>query len=628
MGRGRLHPRASLTEAGLAARRPIRVAHVATVDLTLRFLLLPQLERLREAGYEVTGISAPGPWVAELEAAGIRHVAWHNATRSWDLRADGRAYAELTRILRDGRFDVVHTHNPKPGVMGRIAARRSGVPVVVNTVHGLYAKPEDRLRRRVPVLALEGLAARFSDLELYQSEEDLAWARRLGVVGRDRSVLLGNGTDLERFRPDAVDRDTVHALRDELGIPRDAVVVGAVGRLVAEKGYLELFEAARRVRAGRPNVRFLVVGSPDEDKSDGIGRDELAAAADDVVFAGWRTDVRDLLAAMDVFVLASWREGLPRSAVEAAAMARPMVLTDIRGCREVARDEVEGLLVPPRDPDALTEAIGRLVDDEALRTRLGAAARTRAVERFDERAVARTIVEHYGRLVERHVPGRMVAETTEAEVLDLSLGARIRPARPQDAPYLARLHREALPDSFLPLLGQGFLRRLLRGPGHRPGGRGRGGRGRPRGGGVRDRSAVRAGLLPAVLPAPRDPGRPRRSAQAPSSRHPPAGPRVIVVRAGRTAVSGRRAPVDRPGPGLARQRARPGAGRPGGRLPGRPPGPGDRCGGECRQPHRQRVLPEPRLRAPRAALRPRGPGVEPPGPGRVLILVPTHGGPA
>jgi glycosyltransferase involved in cell wall biosynthesis/ribosomal protein S18 acetylase RimI-like enzyme len=463
IGRGRLHPRECLTQAGVAARRrPIRVAHVATVDLTLRFLLLPQLERLREAGYEVTGISAPGPWVAELEAAGIRHVAWHNATRSWDLRADGRAFAELTRILRGGRFDVVHTHNPKPGVMGRIAARRAGVPVVVNTVHGLYAKPEDRLRRRVPVLALEGLAARFSHLELYQSEEDLAWARRLGVVDRHRSVLLGNGTDLERFRPGAVDRDTVHALRDELGIPRDAVVVGAVGRLVAEKGYRELFEAARRVRAGRPNVRFLVVGSPDEDKSDGIGRDELAAAADDVVFAGWRTDVRDLLAAMDVFVLASWREGLPRSAVEAAAMARPMVLTDIRGCREVARDGVEGLLVPPRDPDALTQAIGRLVDDEALRTRLGAAARIRAVERFDERAVARTIVEHYGRLVERHVPGRTIAETSEAEaeVLDLSVGARIRRARQQDAPHLARLHGEALPDSFLPLLGEGFLRRL------------------------------------------------------------------------------------------------------------------------------------------------------------------------
>jgi glycosyltransferase involved in cell wall biosynthesis/ribosomal protein S18 acetylase RimI-like enzyme len=433
---------------------------VATVDLTLRFLLLPQLERLREAGYEVTGISAPGPWVAELEAGGVRHVAWHNATRSWDLRADGRAFGELTRILREGRFDVVHTHNPKPGVMGRIAARRAGVPVVVNTVHGLYAKPEDRLRRRVPVLALEGLAARFSDLELYQSEEDLAWARRLGVVGRSRSVLLGNGTDLERFRPDAVDPDTVLGLRDELGIPRDALVVGAVGRLVAEKGYRELFAAARRVRARRPDVRFLVVGSPDEDKADGLGPDELAEASDDVVFAGWRTDVRDLLAAMDVFVLASWREGLPRSAVEAAAMARPMVLTDIRGCREVARDGVEGLLVRPRDPEALTQAIGRLVDDEALRTRLGAAARIRAVERFDERAVARTIVEHYGRLVERHVPGRTIAETTEAQVLDLSLGARIRRARPQDAPHLARLHREALPDSFLPLLGDGFLRRL------------------------------------------------------------------------------------------------------------------------------------------------------------------------
>jgi glycosyltransferase involved in cell wall biosynthesis len=118
----------------------------------------------------------------------------------------------------------------------------------------------------------------------------------------------------------------------------------------------------------------------------------LDAASEDVVLAGWREDVADLMALMDVFVLPSWREGLPRSAVEAAASGVPLVLTDIRGCREVVRDGVEGTLVPVRSPVALAAAIARLLDDPDLRLRMGRAARARAEERFDEARVARTIV--------------------------------------------------------------------------------------------------------------------------------------------------------------------------------------------------------------------------------------------
>lgn len=153
---------------------PIRVAHVTTVDVTLWVLLRNQLARIRDEGFEVTGISAPGPWVSALEAEGNRHLPWPHATRSWNLRSDGRAFLELLAILRRERFDVVHTHNPKPGVLGRVAARIGGVGCVLNTVHGLYAMPGDRLAKRVPVLTMEWLAARCSDLELYQSEEDLA----------------------------------------------------------------------------------------------------------------------------------------------------------------------------------------------------------------------------------------------------------------------------------------------------------------------------------------------------------------------------------------------------------------------------------------------------------------------
>jgi glycosyltransferase involved in cell wall biosynthesis/ribosomal protein S18 acetylase RimI-like enzyme len=405
-----------------------RVAHITTVDLTARFLLLPQLRRLRDQGFDVTSVSAPGPWTAALEAEGIR----------------------LVRILRRERFDLVHTHNPKPGVLGRVAARMAGVPAVMNTVHGLYATPEDRLGKRWTVLGLERFAARFSDLELYQSEEDLAWARRIGLVRGSKAVLLGNGTDLSRFDPAAVSVERLEELRRELGIPEGALVVGTVGRLVAEKGYRELFAAARRVRAALPEARFLVIGSPDHDKADAITEHEIERAGRDVVFAGWREEVRDLYAVMDLFVLPSWREGLPRSAIEAAAMGRPMVLTDIRGCREVVQDGVEGLLVPSRAPARLAEAIRSLLEDAPARERMGAAARRRAEERFDERRVAQIVIDHTRALLEK--VGRVPRPNA----------ATVRAARPEDAGAMARLHREGLPDSFLPILGDRFLRRLYR----------------------------------------------------------------------------------------------------------------------------------------------------------------------
>jgi glycosyltransferase involved in cell wall biosynthesis len=441
--------------AGMSATngRPLRVAHVTTTDLTLRYLLLGQLRRLRDEGYEVTGISAPGPHAAELEAAGIRFLPWRSATRSWDPRADLRAFGELYSLLRRERFDLVHTHNPKPGLIGRVAARLARVPVIVNTVHGLYATPGDRLRKRVAVLGLERLAARCSHLELYQSEEDLRWARRIRLVRRRRSELLGNGTDLSRFDPALVSPERAAELRRELGLPADALVVGMVGRLVAEKGYRELFAAAREVRSRDPNVRFLAVGAPDLDKADAITQEELERAAGDVLVTGWRDDVRDLLAVMDVFVLASWREGMPRSAIEAAAMRRPLLLTDIRGCREVARHEVEALLVPPRDPGALAAAILRLAGDPALRERLAAAARQRAEERFSEATVAERVVQAYERLLrsrgDQPVPVRNGAPT-------------IRPAAAGDAAAMARLHADGMPDAFLPALGLGFLTRLYR----------------------------------------------------------------------------------------------------------------------------------------------------------------------
>ena len=376
-----------------------RLVHLTTTDMSLDWLLRPQLLAFADAGYEVFGVSAPGPHVEALEAAGIRHVALGHATRSMAPADDVRAFAELHAVLRQLRPTIVHTHNPKPGIYGRVAARATGTPIVVNTVHGLYAVPDDPVAKRVVVYGLERLASACSQAELVQNREDLETLARIGVP-RSKLHLLGNGVDLARFDPERADVDGRAELRASVGATDDDIVVGLVGRLVAEKGYREVFAAARLLRDRRPHIRFVVIGPDDPDKADAITRaetDEVAATAN-VTFLGARTDVDQWYTAMDLYLLASHREGFPRSAMEAGAMGLPVVTSDIRGCREVVVDGRNGYLVPARDPIAIAEAVASLADDAGRRAAFSRAARDHARAHFDQQAVIDLTLGVYERL--------------------------------------------------------------------------------------------------------------------------------------------------------------------------------------------------------------------------------------
>ncbi len=368
--------------------RALRVAHLTTVDMSLALLLPTELSVDVAAGWETYGISAPGRYVPAVEALGVTHLPLASLTRSWDVRRDAAAARELAAALRDLRPDVLHTHNPKTGVLGRVIGRALGVPVVVNTCHGLWASPADPLRRRLPVYAAEVAAAAFSHAELYQNGTDL---QTLQPWVRTRTAaVVGNGTDLTAFVPSREQRRRVRA---ELGVADEELLVGGVGRLVEEKGVRELAEAARRL-AGR--ATFVWVGPPDPDKPDALAG-ELAG----VRLLGERRDMAAVYNALDVFVLPSYREGFSRSAMEAAACGTATVLSDIRGCREVGDHGTHLLLAAPRDATALTTAVGRLLDDPPLRERLGAAARERALSCFDQRAIAARSLATYADVARR-----------------------------------------------------------------------------------------------------------------------------------------------------------------------------------------------------------------------------------
>ena len=375
-----------------------RLVHLTAADISLALLLGPQLRAFAAQGMEVIGVSAPGPFVDRLEEWGIRHVPLAHSSRSVSPGDDLLAIPELVRVFRALRPDIVHTHNPKPGLFGRLAARAVGVPGIVNTVHGLYATAEDPPFRRAVVYALERVAASCSQVELVQNPDDVATLRRLGIPA-DRLVLLGNGVDLERFQPRRTIEDIARARR-ELGVDPSAVVAGTVGRLVWGKGFKELFAAAEQMRALRPEVVFVVVGPIDEAKGDALTDADVAEATGlgNVVFTGHRDDVELLYPGFDVFVLPSHREGFPRSAMEAAASGLPVVATDIRGCRQVVDHGVNGLLVPLLDVDALTAAVADLAGDPARRGTMGARSRAKAESEFDDRQVIETTLDAYRRL--------------------------------------------------------------------------------------------------------------------------------------------------------------------------------------------------------------------------------------
>lgn len=375
----------------------LRIAQVATSSMSVRLLLLDQIKALQADGHDVVAVCAPGTWVESVRSAGVTVLTVPMEREIAPLR-DLRSMAALTTCFRQHKFDVVHTHTPKAGLIGPVAARLAGVPQIVHTVHGLlFHDRMSRLRQSI-FWVPEKITATFCDRILSQSREDVERAVHSRLCSPDKISYIGNGIDIARFAPQAT-YERSQKLR-EVGLQHSDFVVGSVGRLVEEKGFRELFAAAETLTTRYPQLKFVVIGPRETDQNDALNNDYM----DDlqrrgvVRFVNWCDDVRPWYAAMDLFVLPSYREGIPRACMEAAAMTRPIVASDIRGCREVVIDGETGLLVPPRDVPQLVDAIERLYQDRNLAARMGERGRRHIVTNFDIKDVCRRLCEFYAEL--------------------------------------------------------------------------------------------------------------------------------------------------------------------------------------------------------------------------------------
>jgi len=387
-------------EAARTAVRPIRIAQVATTAASIRYLLTDHIQRLTDEGYDVEAVCAPDDNLPKVERAGIR-VRLIPFEREPSPRADLKTLLALRALFRERRYHVVHSHTPKAGLLAPLAGRLAGTPVVLHTVHGLLFHDRSPWQNKLLGGACELWTAKLAHRLLSQSREDIDVVRRVHFKRADAVDYIGNGIDIARFSPDVAARAR-EATRAALGIAPGEVVVGMVGRLVREKGFVEFFEAMRRAMAARSVVRTLIVGPNDKGQSDGLNPETFAATLDPArtTWLGHRDDLPELYAAMDVFALPSYREGIPRTLMEASAMGLPVVASNIRGCREVLKDGVTGILVEPRTVEPLAEAVLRLADDASLRARLGAAGRAHIVAAFDAPVVLDRLAAYYRRIVQ------------------------------------------------------------------------------------------------------------------------------------------------------------------------------------------------------------------------------------
>ena len=354
---------------------------------------LPLIRDLREKGYRVALVAPHDEHTVLLEDEGFTVHPWLVARSSVNPVAEAHALIDLLRIYRREQPDLVHHFTIKACLYGTIAAKGAKVYRVINAVTGLghvflgTRKRSRLLRKMIKPLYRATFKARRSTV-IFQNADDQEKLIQLGMTDGERARLIrGSGVDIERFCP----------REDSAGKFHDSLQLLFPSRLIREKGTAELLHACRLLWSDGIQLELLVAGVLDSGNRSAISDSELAELQADprIRCLGHVDDMQALYAASDIVVLPSWREGLSRALIEAAAMERPIVTTDVPGCRDVVDHGVSSLLVPLRDAPAIELAVRLLVENPDLARRFGKAARKKVVAEFQVSLVNQNTLAQY-----------------------------------------------------------------------------------------------------------------------------------------------------------------------------------------------------------------------------------------
>ena len=352
-------------------------------------LRIPLMKQLVERGFQV---GAVGPEEApEFEEHGFPYYRYP-LRRAFSPWGDRQAFNRLCELFDEHRPDVVHAVNTKPSLLVPYAARKVGLPASIRTITGLgavYSSASPLTLALRPVYkTLQRRSSKVAAATVFQNSDDREFFRQHNIVPADRDELvLSSGIDVEEYRNQRRDFQVQEELKRELGLHGKRVIT-MVTRMIKSKGVMEYLNAASKIRQEN-DVVFLLIGSAVHEGPDAISAAELKQHESNVRILGSRTDIADILGLSDLFALPSYfREGIPRVLLEAGAMSLPLITTDWPGCREVVDHNYNGMLIPPKDADALASSVSQLLEQPELRYKMGQRSRKLVTERFHLNTVA------------------------------------------------------------------------------------------------------------------------------------------------------------------------------------------------------------------------------------------------
>ena len=375
-----------------------KLVRITTVPVSLVVLLRGQLQFMSQF-YEVLAVSSKGAELDLLESQSGLRISEVNMTRKITPLKDLAALWNLYRLLKREKPEMVHTHTPKAGLLGMLAAQLAGVPVRLHTVAGMPLLERQGLIRKVLVVA-EKLTYMCATrvypnsqamMQLIESHRYCS-PKKLKVIGNGSS----NGIDTSIFDPQLFTSQVKHDTRASLGIFADDIVYSFIGRMVADKGVKELVEAFVKINHHNRSTKLLLIG-PFENDLDPLDQSTVDKILNhpSIIWKDFQADVRPFLSISDIFVFPSYREGFPNVVMQAGAMNLPCIVTNINGSNEIIHQEENGIIVPVKNSEALQDAMEQLTHNPALRKTLSMNARQMIVSRYDQHYVMNELLKEY-----------------------------------------------------------------------------------------------------------------------------------------------------------------------------------------------------------------------------------------
>jgi N,N'-diacetylbacillosaminyl-diphospho-undecaprenol alpha-1,3-N-acetylgalactosaminyltransferase len=370
----------------------LKIVFLSSLDLNLYLFRLDIMKRLLESGHEVYAIVPKGDYFDKIGEVGVTMVDYSLSRGSLSPLSAISSIFQLKRILKSIQPDLLHTFTVKPNIFGTFAGKMAGVPKIINLVEGLGSFYVDNsFKSKIVRKVIENsykISFSLSDKSVFVNGDDPKYLIEKEIIPEEKVVVIKSvGIDTESYRDEVVSAEKKRELKEELKIEENQKVIIMIARAILHKGTIDYYKSADILE--ERGYKFLFVGGLDSGNKFGMSREFMESGA--VEWLDFRDDIKELISISDLVVLPSYREGVPRTLLEAVSMSKPIITTDVVGCREVIKDGENGYLIPVESPEILAEKIETILTDRELYNKMSENSRKMAVEEFD----IKNIVDQY-----------------------------------------------------------------------------------------------------------------------------------------------------------------------------------------------------------------------------------------